>query len=235
MQESKKYITFAPIFHNIEKSRRRKAKSQPSSVVYTLSLHSPAMHQISIAIIDANVLTAIGLQRLLEEIIPPAEIMLFGSFDDMLSNGETTYVHYFVSSRIYFEHASFFRENMRRSIVLVNGDMSIAGVKTINVCQSENSIVRDILSMHQRGHGSSMMPDISGRRQEVQLTPREIEVAVLLCKGHINKEIADILNISVTTVISHRKNIMEKLQARSLANIIIYAVMTGMVDVAELK
>lgn len=193
------------------------------------------MHQISIAIIDANVLTAIGLQRLLEEIIPPAEIMLFGSFDDMLSNGETTYVHYFVSSRIYFEHASFFRENMRRSIVLVNGDMSIAGVKTINVCQSENSIVRDILSMHQRGHGSSMMPDISGRRQEVQLTPREIEVAVLLCKGHINKEIADILNISVTTVISHRKNIMEKLKARSLANIIIYAVMTGMVDVAELK
>ena len=235
MQESKKYITFAPIFHNIEKSRRRKAKSQPSSVIYILSLHSPAMHQISIAIIDANVLTAIGLQRLLEEIIPPAEIMLFGSFDDMLSNGETTYVHYFVSSRIYFEHASFFRENMRRSIVLVNGDMSIAGVKTINVCQSENSIVRDILSMHQRGHGSSMMPDISGRRQEVQLTPREIEVAVLLCKGHINKEIADILNISVTTVISHRKNIMEKLQARSLANIIIYAVMTGMVDVAELK
>ena len=73
------------------------------------------------------------------------------------------------------------------------------------------------------------------QKKEIQLTPREVEVAVLLCKGHINKEIADLLNISITTVISHRKNIMEKLHARSLANVIIYAVMMGIVDIAELK
>ena len=56
----------------------------------------------------------------------------------------------------------------------------------------------------------------------------------LLTMGLINKEIADRLNISVTTVITHRKNIMEKLHARSLADIIIYAVMNGYVNLGEL-
>ena len=68
----------------------------------------------------------------------------------------------------------------------------------------------------------------------VQLSPRELEVTILLTKGLINKEIADRMNISITTVITHRKNIMEKLKARSLADIIIYAVMNGYVNLGEL-
>jgi DNA-binding NarL/FixJ family response regulator len=68
----------------------------------------------------------------------------------------------------------------------------------------------------------------------VQLSPRELEVTILLTKGLINKEIADRMNISITTVITHRKNIMEKLHARSLADIIIYAVMNGYVNLGEL-
>ena len=66
------------------------------------------------------------------------------------------------------------------------------------------------------------------------MSPRETEVTILLAKGCINKEIADNLNIGLTTVITHRKNIMEKLHARSLADIIIYAVVNGLVDVGEL-
>ena len=66
------------------------------------------------------------------------------------------------------------------------------------------------------------------------LTPRETEVAVLLSKGFINKEVADRLNINLTTVISHRKNIMDKLHARSLADIIVYVVMNGLAEVSEL-
>ena len=61
-----------------------------------------------------------------------------------------------------------------------------------------------------------------------------MEVTILLAKGLINKEIADCLNISITTVITHRKNIMEKLHARSLVDIILYAVVNGLVDVGEL-
>ena len=46
----------------------------------------------------------------------------------------------------------------------------------------------------------------------------------------INKEIADALSISLTTVISHRKNISEKLGIRSLSGLTVYAVMRGYVE-----
>ena len=46
----------------------------------------------------------------------------------------------------------------------------------------------------------------------------------------INKEIADKLNISLTTVISHRKNITEKLGIKSVSGLTIYAVMHGYVE-----
>ena len=52
------------------------------------------------------------------------------------------------------------------------------------------------------------MPDVLSRKV---LSDREIEVLSLIVQGFINKEIADQLNIGLTTVITHRKNIMDKL------------------------
>ena len=46
----------------------------------------------------------------------------------------------------------------------------------------------------------------------------------------MNKQIADSLQIGLTTVISHRRNIMEKLGIRSVAGLAIYALTAGYVD-----
>lgn len=203
------------------------------------------MPHFEIAIVDTNILTALGLQPILTDIIPIAEVRIFISFEELQAADHGQFVHYFVASRIYFEHSSFFRENARRSIVLVNGDLQIAGVPTLNVCQDEMSLVKSILALHHRGHGEhSQAPHHAvmrsanllhgGLAEKNLLSPREIEVVVLLTKGLINKEIADSLNIGLTTVITHRKNIMEKLRARSLADVIIYAVLNGLVDVGEI-
>ena len=192
-------------------------------------------------------LAAIGMQQILADIMPIAEVRVFASFEQLETLKDTPFVHYFVSSRIFFEHAAFFREPSRRVIVLVNGDLQIAGVPTLNVCQEETALVRAILELHQRGHGAhggmphhhgadSVPPHVAvdppASRQE--LSAREVEVAILLAQGYINKEVADRLNISTTTVITHRTHIMEKLRARSLADIIIYVVMNGLLDVGEI-
>lgn len=66
------------------------------------------------------------------------------------------------------------------------------------------------------------------------LTERETEVMALIVRGFINKEIADRLNISLTTVITHRKNIMDKLGLRSVSALTIYAVMNGYVDINKI-
>ena len=194
-----------------------------------------------IAIVDTNILTAMGLQQILSDIIPVGEIRTFISFDELQDADQGQFVHYFVASRIYFEHTAYFRSLPHPSIVLVNGDLQIAGVPTLNVCQSEKLLVKSILKLHRTGHHpTSSHPHAfpphheRGAAEEGPLSSREVEVAILLAKGLINKEIAEHLHISVTTAITHRKNIMEKLHARSLADIIIYVVMNGLIDVGEL-
>jgi two-component system response regulator NreC len=56
------------------------------------------------------------------------------------------------------------------------------------------------------------------------LTEREKETLHLLAEGKSNKEVAQILNLSVYTVETHRSNIMEKLNLHTTAEIILYAV-----------
>lgn len=205
---------------------------------YLCSAKTTIMNRQSatLAIVDPNILSAIGLEKILTEMIPSVEIKTFGTFEELKAADNGQFAHYFIASRIYFEHTAFFRNNARQSIVLVNGDMQIQGVPTLNICQSEKLLVKSIMSLHSQGHRSmSQHPGyMSPQKNATLLSPRETEVTVLLAKGRINKEIADQLNISTTTVITHRKNIMEKLGARSLVDIIIYAVVNGLVDVGEL-
>ena len=60
-----------------------------------------------------------------------------------------------------------------------------------------------------------------------ELSQREIEVLCLIAQGHLNKEIADKLNISINTVLSHRKNITSKLGIKSVSGLSVYAMMNG--------
>ena len=62
------------------------------------------------------------------------------------------------------------------------------------------------------------------------LSEREVDVLKLLIKGNSNKEIADKLNISTHTVISHRKNISVKTGIKSLSGLTIYAVVQNLIS-----
>jgi two-component system, NarL family, response regulator NreC len=56
------------------------------------------------------------------------------------------------------------------------------------------------------------------------LTDREREVLQLLAEGRSNKEVANVLNLSLSTVETHRTNMMQKLNLHSSAEIVLYAV-----------
>ena len=75
------------------------------------------------------------------------------------------------------------------------------------------------------------MPEMLQRKV---LSDREIEVMSLIVQGYINKEIADRLNIGLATVITHRRNIMDKLGFKSVSALTIYAVMHGYVDINKI-
>ena len=63
-----------------------------------------------------------------------------------------------------------------------------------------------------------------------RLTPREREILQLLAEGKSNKEVANLLNISVNTAEAHRANIMLKLDFHSLAELILYAIRNNIIQ-----
>jgi DNA-binding CsgD family transcriptional regulator len=69
------------------------------------------------------------------------------------------------------------------------------------------------------------------KAHQEQLSDRERDVLIRLVKGLSNKEIADALNISIHTVGSHRKNIMEKTGIKSLSGLTIYAISMNIIPI----
>lgn len=189
------------------------------------------MHPSEIAILEKNTLTALGLQTILEELLPNAVIRVFSTFEKLIDDTPDMYAHYFVSAQIYFEHTAFFLERRPKCIVLSAGEQPLLnGVPTLNLWQPRDVLVKSIMQLRKHGHEMTHHPVTVQQGAERDLSPREIEVLVLLTKGLINKEIADKLNISLTTVISHRKNITEKLGIKSVSGLAIYAVMHGYIE-----
>lgn len=189
-----------------------------------------------IAIVEPNTLTALGLRTIMEELIPEAQIRTFSTFGRLIDDTPDMYAHYFVSAQIYFEHTAFFLERRPKTIVLAMGDQpSLAGIPTLDVCLPQDKLVKNIMALRSYGHSHGRPgPPMTQQTAEHLLSPREIEVLVLLTKGLINKEIAEKLNISLTTVISHRKNITEKLGIKSVSGLAIYAVMHGYVEAGSI-
>ena len=63
------------------------------------------------------------------------------------------------------------------------------------------------------------------------LTTRELEILQLIVDGKSNKEIADQLNLSVNTVSVHRANIMDALGIHKTAELVVYAIRNGLVNI----
>lgn len=68
-----------------------------------------------------------------------------------------------------------------------------------------------------------------------ELTPREKEIVIGIVKGLSNKEIAEEINVSVNTVMTHRRNIAAKLQIHSAAGLTIYAIVSKLVKLEDIK
>jgi DNA-binding CsgD family transcriptional regulator len=76
--------------------------------------------------------------------------------------------------------------------------------------------------------------DTSKKRTSTSLTEREIDVLKLVAFGKTNKEIADELFISFHTVISHRKNITEKLGIKSISGLTVYSILNNLIDTTSI-
>ena len=190
------------------------------------------------AIVNSNMLATIGLKQLLQHVMPIITIETFASFEELESNNADRFFHYFVETSIVLAHRQFFIERRRRTIVLTisdDPDKQLSEFHGLCTNQPEKELIKDLLLLVQHAHGKGQnLPPAPKALCTKILSDREIEVLALICQGLINKEIADRLNISMTTVITHRKNITEKLGLKSVSALTIYAVMHGYVDIDKI-
>ena len=189
-----------------------------------------------IAVVTARILTGLGLKTILEKIIPAASIEVFGDVAEIDPAEAGRYFHFFVSSQLFVRHSAFFRPFRQRTILLTEGTAQpqFAGMHRLDVSAGEEQLTRDILRMHRGAHGAEHgAPSPADIRSEV-LSARETEVLTLIAQGLLNKQIAQRLGIGLTTVISHRCKLMEKLGIRSVSGLTIYAVTMGYVDPDEI-
>ena len=67
------------------------------------------------------------------------------------------------------------------------------------------------------------------------LTKRETEILRLIVRGNLNKQIADQLNISLNTVLTHRKNILFKTGIKTVSGLTMYCISNGLLSPDEIK
>jgi DNA-binding CsgD family transcriptional regulator len=75
----------------------------------------------------------------------------------------------------------------------------------------------------------------SPRQDSQELSLREKEILVCVAKGMLNKEIADLYNISIYTVITHRKNITRKTGIKTVAGLTVYALLNNLIDANSIE
>lgn len=201
-------------------------------------MHNSPVGRPKIAVVDPNTLSALGLKQILQNVMPIMTVDIYGSFAELTANRADDYFHYFVAMNIVVENMAFFQERRRKTIVLtlsLDSMSQLSDFHCLCINTPESELVRTILTLQQYAHGDGRnMPPMPAILRQKILTDREIEVMSLIVQGFINKEIADKLNIGLSTVITHRKNIMEKLGMKSVSALTIYAVMHGYVDINKI-
>ena len=188
-----------------------------------------------IAIAEPSIMLRIGLEQLLRE-LPDAEVVF--STDNLSS----------LYARINALHPDILIVNpllydyTKRSTIRAEFD-SLPNLRLIGLVTSY------IESQHQRQFAGvielnddfqrikSTLNQVTNSLQSDgdepdtdPLSDREKEVLICLSKGLKNNEIADTLNISVHTVITHRKNIVRKTGIKSVAALTVYAILNNLIE-----
>ena len=160
-----------------------------------------------IAIILSDTLRSIGLQSLLTDYFPPVEVCYFPNFEMLSSTGSDTYDYYFTDSDTLVLNADFFLPRRNKTALLIDSTEehgALSSTNRITLRSSQETIIEQLQQL--------FTSDSSGNtttENNKDLSSREVDVLQLIVKGITNKEIADKLNISLNTVLTHRKNITD--------------------------
>ena len=173
-----------------------------------------------VAIIMRNTLEALGIKYILEEAfsISPQVFSALGQVPDV---GSDLFDFYFTSPELFVKHLDFFLPR-RQKVITVTSSPRDDEANVLCTNDDESTIIDSINAWF-----ANIERNAADHQDE--LSQREIDVLRLIASGMINKEIAESLGISINTVLTHRKNITNKLGIRSVSGLTFYAMMNGII------
>lgn len=180
------------------------------------------MNNLKVIILTLDTLKAVGLRSILEQLFSVNAVIGDNTFFVTFNSTREPDV-FFVDPLMLMNNLSFFLPRKAKTIVLTSSLQLVEDFNYINVMASEQEITTQL----------NMLLKQEDNKEEnstnTTLSQREIEVLKLVASGLINKEIAQELNISINTVLTHRKNLTAKLGIKSVSGLTFYAMMNGIV------
>jgi transcriptional regulator len=177
------------------------------------------MPDFSVIIITHDTLTALGIKHILYKYFTITPTVC-----DYLQPAETdNYDLYVTTSDIYVCNLDFFMPRRLKTVIIGEIKSQKPDTMIINRFDDKAMIIEAFNKFINK-----VEKNTSNTHNELSL--REIDVLKLIAGGCLNKEIADRLNISINTVLTHRKNITAKLGIRSVSGLSFYAMMNGYVN-----
>ena len=178
-----------------------------------------------IALILKDTLRSCGLQSLLVDYFQPVEISPFPTLEALQANGMESFDYYFTEAELFTEGADYFLPRRNKTIVVVSHSEATHNGNTLQ-CLATDLTPEQLQQIFE----AASQQELEGNKE---LSSREIDVLQLVAKGITNKEIADKLNISLNTVLTHRKNITTKLGIKTVSGLTFYAIMNGLLSGEE--
>lgn len=189
--------------------------------------------KLHVAIILSDTLGRIGLEALLYRVTDRIQIETYGAFERFRSLGTEDYDIVFLEDTMMALFGDYFRSKKTRLVPILSALPSPdalpdeeSGIFLYGRWSKEQieGLLLDTLDSHSHSMSNSA---------EKGLSTREIEVLTEVARGLTNKEIAETLNISMNTVMSHRKNITAKLNIKTVSGLTFYALMNGLISGEE--
>jgi FixJ family two-component response regulator len=209
--------------------------SEPTPLESTLAFASNAKDSLlAVAIVDDDEAVRDSLQWLMES--RNFQVLSYASADEFLSTWEPNKTACLIldirmPGMTGVElHDELVRQGLETSVIFITGHgdvpMAVSRMKkgAVDFLQKPFdqdelcNLARDAIEREQLKRASAKKLTASQERL-AKLTARESQVLERIVAGRLNKQIADDLSISIKTVEAHRSNIMDKLNARTMADL----------------
>ena len=193
-----------------------------------------------VALLLPSVLVARGFESVFADL---GEFRVSGVLSDLGNAAEVRMklegADVIVVDPVVFEYAS--RINAR-AVISQYSDAAVVGLRTITMSDEAWRQFDEVVNLYdappviiKKLRSAMSSRSESPKSEGEDLSAREKEILVCVAKGMLNKEIADYYNISIYTVITHRKNITRKTGIKTVAGLTVYALLNNLIDYSSIE